>query len=110
MARREVTDEDGVVHHYGEVLAGEAMDGGPVMLSWQDVARPGVSANGYNVVIHEFAHKLDLRDGLRRWLPPLPDRTLARRVAPQLRPSSRRSATASSAAKTRCSTPTALRP
>lgn len=34
VARREVMDEDGVVHHYDEELSGEAMEGGPVMLSW----------------------------------------------------------------------------
>ena len=40
------------------------MDGGPLMLSWQDVADAGSSAEwGYNVVIHEFAHVIDQRDG-----------------------------------------------
>jgi MtfA peptidase len=62
MARREVMDEDGVVHHYDEELSGEAMQGGPVMLSWRDVADAGESAEwGYNVVIHEFVHVLDQR-------------------------------------------------
>ena len=74
-ARREHMDDDGVVHHYDEELAGEAMHGGPVMLSWHDVAGAGVSAQwGYNVVIHEFAHVLDLRDGLADGVPALPDR------------------------------------
>ena len=73
LARREVTDEDGVVHHYREALSGEMMDGGPVMLSWSDVADAGASAvHGYNVVIHEFAHKIDLRDGEIDGCPPLP--------------------------------------
>jgi Mlc titration factor MtfA (ptsG expression regulator) len=70
VARRESIDEDGVVHHYSEVLAGEAMEAGPVMLSWQDVAG-ACSERGYNVVIHEFVHKLDLRDGLADGCPPL---------------------------------------
>ena len=74
-ARREHTDETGVVHHYDEELAGEAMHGGPIMLSWHDVAEAGASAQwGYNVVIHEFAHVLDLRDGLADGVPALPDR------------------------------------
>jgi MtfA peptidase len=61
-ARRESVDAAGVVHHYIEELAGEAMDGGPVMLSWRDVAEAGASARwGYNVVIHEFVHVLDMR-------------------------------------------------
>jgi len=75
LARREQTDEIGVVHRYSEVLAGEAMDGGPVTLSWQDVADAGVSAGqGYNVVIHEFVHKIDMRDGTPDGCPPLPSR------------------------------------
>jgi Mlc titration factor MtfA (ptsG expression regulator) len=77
VARREVMDEDGVVHHYDEPLAGEAMEGGPVTLSWQDVADAGSTADwGYNVVIHEFAHVLDMRDGVADGVPPLPDRAM----------------------------------
>ena len=73
VARREFTDDNGVVHHYREVLTGEAMDGGPVMLSWRDVAAAGSTAeHGYNVVVHEFIHKIDLRDGLADGCPPLP--------------------------------------
>jgi len=72
VARREVMDEDGVVHHYDETLTGEAMEGGPVMLSWQDAA--GAASRGhepYNVVIHEFIHKIDMRDGRADGCPPL---------------------------------------
>lgn len=73
VARRELTDESGVVHHYHEVLSGEAMHRGPVMLSWHDVARSGATASeGYNVVVHEFAHKIDMRDGQDNGCPPLP--------------------------------------
>ncbi|MBI5277301.1 MAG: zinc-dependent peptidase [Burkholderiales bacterium] len=80
VARRQVTDEDGVEHHYDEVLSGEAMEGGPVMLSWRDVAEAGATAaEGYNVVIHEFVHKLDMRDGAPDGCPPLPS-ALARRA------------------------------
>ena len=75
LARRAVTDEDGIVHNYAEVLAGEAMDGGPVMLNWRDVKAAGASAEqGYNVVIHEFVHKIDLRDGQSDGCPPLRSR------------------------------------
>jgi Mlc titration factor MtfA (ptsG expression regulator) len=70
LAQREVVDEDGVVHEYEEPLAGEAMPDGPVMLSWQDVTAAS-STTGYNVVIHEFVHKLDLRDGQADGCPPL---------------------------------------
>ena len=73
VAQRRVVDEAGVVHEYGEVVAGEAMDNGPVMLSWQDVLAGSVSSDsGYNVVVHEFAHKIDLRDGQFDGCPPLP--------------------------------------
>ncbi len=65
VAPRETADDDGVVHRYDEELAGEAMQGGPVMLAWRDVAEAGLSAvDGYNVVVHEFAHVLDMREGL----------------------------------------------
>ena len=71
VARRQTMDEAGVVHEWDEVLAGEAMDEGPVMLSWADVQ--GASADsGYNVVIHEFIHKIDMRDGAPDGCPPLP--------------------------------------
>ncbi len=73
LARRSVQDDDGVVHEYDETLSGEAMEGGPVMLSWPDVRRSGHSAaQGYNVVIHEFAHVLDMADGVADGMPRLP--------------------------------------
>jgi MtfA peptidase len=78
VAHREVVDGSGVVHRYREVLAGEAMHGGPIMLSWTEVAQaPQVATSGHNVVIHEFAHKLDMQgreagDGYPDGAPPLP--------------------------------------
>lgn len=72
VARREVADAVGVVHQYDEVLSGEAMQDGPITLSWQDVAASGsTAAQGYNVVIHEFVHKIDMRDGVPDGCPPL---------------------------------------
>ncbi len=73
-------DEDGVVHEYEETIAGESWHGGPVVLSWEDSA-PG--ASGGNVVIHEFAHKLDLLDGEADGVPPFD-----RRLHPGLNPAS----------------------
>jgi MtfA peptidase len=79
-------DEAGVVHSGEETLAGEAMAGGPVMLSWRDVALDADTAadpdlaeavRGYNVVIHEFAHVLDQRDGDATGMPPQPSRAAA---------------------------------
>ena len=81
-ARREETDEAGVVHQYHEILSGEAMQDGPVALSWRDVAASGASAEqGYNVVIHEFVHKLDMRDGTADGCPPLWPGFMGRRSA-----------------------------
>lgn len=75
LAKRSQVDTSGVVHAWDEVLAGEAMEGGPVMLNWHDVAHAGTSAEiGFNVVIHEFVHKIDLRDGAPDGCPPLPSR------------------------------------
>ncbi|MBS0435652.1 MAG: zinc-dependent peptidase, partial [Proteobacteria bacterium] len=80
VARREVMDEDGIVHHYDEELAGEAMEGGPVMLTWRDVADAGESAEwGYTVVVHEFAHVRDKRDGASDGVTLLPDRAARER-------------------------------
>jgi Mlc titration factor MtfA (ptsG expression regulator) len=65
--RRRETDEDGVVHEWDDELAGEAMPGGPVVLSWDAAAHDAEM----NVVIHEFAHKLDMLNGEADGLPPL---------------------------------------
>lgn len=73
VARRKVQDDDGLVHEYDEAIAGEAVQGGPVMLSWRDVREAGRAASpGYNVVIHEFAHVLDMADGMPDGVPLLP--------------------------------------
>jgi len=66
-------DEAGVVHRNDGPLAGEAMPGGPVVLSWPDVAASADwEAAGMNLVIHEFAHKLDMQNGEANGCPPLP--------------------------------------
>lgn len=58
---RTEVDDSGVVHQYVEEASGEAWEGGPVVLSWED-SSPGQEGD-VNVVIHEFAHKLDLYHG-----------------------------------------------
>ncbi|HEX5421562.1 MAG TPA: M90 family metallopeptidase [Gammaproteobacteria bacterium] len=67
---REHVDEDGVVHVGDHVLSGESWDRGPVVLGWRDVEASG-RGDGYNVVAHELAHKLDLLDGAVNGIPPL---------------------------------------
>lgn len=74
VASREFMDEDGVVHQYEEELAGEAMEGGPLMLAWSELQPdPALGAGPvYNVVIHEFAHVLDMANGAPDGVPALP--------------------------------------
>ena len=67
---RSQVDEAGVVHESTDELAGEAMEHGPVVLSWHDAAPDG--DRDWNVVIHEFAHKIDMLDGEPDGIPPLP--------------------------------------
>lgn len=68
---REYEDEDGVVHVGDDVLSGEAWEQGPVILGWDDVLASG-RGDAYDVVAHEFAHKLDLLDGAINGMPDLP--------------------------------------
>jgi len=65
--RRAELDEHGVMHEWDDELAGEAMPGGPVVLSWDAAANDPY----INVVIHEFAHKLDMLNGEANGMPPL---------------------------------------
>jgi MtfA peptidase len=68
---RRITDESGVVHEYTEPITGEAWDGGPVLLSWDDALKErSASGSAYSVVIHEFTHKLDLLNGDADGVPP----------------------------------------
>jgi len=59
-----------VVHHSRDILAGESWHGGPLVLSLADVAASG-QGEGVNVVLHEFAHKLDMLNGDANGFPPL---------------------------------------
>lgn len=68
---RSVADDDGVVHEYTEPLTGEAWEGGPLLLSWEDAQRSATdTGSAYSVVIHEFVHKIDLLDGTADGCPP----------------------------------------
>ncbi|MDR2244671.1 MAG: zinc-dependent peptidase [Burkholderiales bacterium] len=97
-------DEDGVVHRDDAPLMGETMPGGPVVLSWPDALDANRERDGgcdemeneailevqdgsllegdmppVNVVIHEFVHKLDMRNGEANGCPPLPPELSATR-------------------------------
>lgn len=66
---KEFVDPTGIVHHWTEELAGESWEHGPVILSWDTVAGSG---DHMDLVLHEFAHKIDMRDGAADGCPPLP--------------------------------------
>ncbi len=65
---RHTVDADGIVHEYEDAVLGEAWEGGPLLLSW--FANMG-EVGDVNIVIHEFAHKLDMRNGDTDGMPPL---------------------------------------
>ncbi|MCC6202699.1 MAG: zinc-dependent peptidase [Gammaproteobacteria bacterium] len=69
-SRHEVADEAGVVHVMDKVLSGESWQQGPVILSLADV-EDSLELDGYNVVLHELAHKIDMRNGDANGMPPL---------------------------------------
>lgn len=71
--QRSHMDSHGVLHEGAEELIGEAWEHGPVILSWADVRADIASPReGYCVVAHEIAHKLDALDGALDGTPPLP--------------------------------------
>ena len=59
---------------HGATVIGEAMLGGPVVLAWDSVLAGGRGEIAGNVVIHEFAHKLDMETGRVNGTPPLKTR------------------------------------
>lgn len=63
-------DEAGVVSHERHVLSGESWDDGRVVLAWDSVEEGVIEPeDGYNVVLHEFAHQLDQEAGAANGLP-----------------------------------------
>lgn len=71
----DVRDHDGwIVHEGRQVRLGEAWSHGAVVLSWEDVVEGADDPDdGYNVVLHEFAHKLDQETGVSNGTPFLDD-------------------------------------
>jgi Mlc titration factor MtfA (ptsG expression regulator) len=65
---RQIVDESGVVHEFDDPVLGEAWEGGPVLLSWFENLN---EIGDVSLVIHEFAHKLDMRNGATDGMPPL---------------------------------------
>ncbi|MCE8037533.1 M90 family metallopeptidase [Halomonas sp. MCCC 1A11062] len=68
----EEMDEFGVMHAYEDERAGETSAQGPVVVAFPDLMESG-DFSGFNVVIHELAHKLDMGNSLDvDGFPPLP--------------------------------------
>jgi Mlc titration factor MtfA (ptsG expression regulator) len=61
----------------GHVL-GQALVHGPVRLAWAEIARDARSAEPKSVVLHEFAHKIDMSDGVVDGTPAIVPRSDAR--------------------------------
>lgn len=57
-------DDIGLVHNQRVVQSGQSWQQGPIILNWLDV-QDSFDASGFNLIIHEVAHKLDMRNGDR---------------------------------------------
>ena len=73
VARPSAASGPGIVIERDSARQGEAWYRGPVILSWSDVLTGGLQhAHGRNLVLHEFAHQLDMLNGRRAdGVPPL---------------------------------------
>jgi Mlc titration factor MtfA (ptsG expression regulator) len=69
-------DEWGVVTEGTDQRSGESCPEGALVLSWEDVMAEGIDVHeGYNVVLHEFAHQLDAGEGITAGIPLEPENT-----------------------------------
>lgn len=68
--RKEEPGPAGTVAEYDEARLGESWKHGTIVLSWEDVREAG---DGVNVVLHEFAHQLDLANEEMDGVPELAD-------------------------------------
>ena len=70
------TRYDGLIEvQQDSVRSGESWPRGPVVLAWSDIMSQAHGWRGRNVVIHEFAHKLDEENDIMDGLPVLRDRS-----------------------------------
>lgn len=72
----EITSYDGPIESRSKsVRAGESWHNGPIVLSWKHTEHGSLNQHdGHNVVLHEFAHKLDEENYLMDGLPILRER------------------------------------
>ncbi|AJC65966.1 MULTISPECIES: DgsA anti-repressor MtfA [Dickeya] len=70
-------DEFGLVHSGPNVQSGQSWDQGPVVLNWLEI-QDSFDLSGFNLIIHEVAHKLDKRGNERpSGVPAMPLRDIA---------------------------------
>ncbi|WP_375055934.1 zinc-dependent peptidase [Zobellella sp. DQSA1] len=68
--RESVQDEFGLVSEVEEEHAGESWQQGPLVLAWSELCQDG-DWDGFNLVIHELAHKMDMLGGEADGAPPM---------------------------------------
>jgi len=69
---------DGTVLEEEVEFEGESWERGPVVLAWEEVLADAADpSDGFNVVLHEFAHQLDGESGAEDGAPLIKDRSLA---------------------------------
>ena len=67
---------DGIIDDHATALSGEARLHGPMIIVWDTAARQARHPEpGRNVVFHEFAHKIDMYDGVADGMPALRTRS-----------------------------------
>ncbi|MFG6653724.1 DgsA anti-repressor MtfA [Scandinavium sp. M-37] len=70
-------DDIGLVHNQRVVQSGQSWQQGPIVLNWLDI-QDSYDASGFNLIVHEVAHKLDVRNGDRaNGVPLIPLREVA---------------------------------
>lgn len=70
---------DGTVIEEDVEFDGESWERGPVVLAWEEVLEDAADPDdGFNVVLHEFAHQLNGESGREDGASPIKDRSLAR--------------------------------
>jgi Mlc titration factor MtfA (ptsG expression regulator) len=69
---------DGTILEEEVEFDGESWERGPVVLAWEEVLADAADPDdGFNVVLHEFAHQLDGESGGEDGAPPIRNRSLA---------------------------------
>lgn len=70
-------DDFGLVHSERMVQSGQSWQQGPIVLNWLDI-QDSFDVSGYNLIVHEVAHKLDARgSGYANGVPTIPLRNVA---------------------------------